>query len=200
MTNDPSWPGSDEKPPKSSSAREAWREWFVRQHPLALASMVLSVFSFTHLGTLWVDEIAGIILGVLAIRAVKARRIEEDDHPCLHRHRRWRAQSDLRDHHLRVAIDGLARHPLMSCFTLLLFLAAFVMIMVTFIRWFEQTTEAVDNGWWNKIFVLLDVPVHRVVFFRPGECRDAVHRCRDMNRARVWVAAQDSCGAVNANG
>jgi uncharacterized membrane protein len=50
---------------------EAWREWFVRQHPLALASLVLSVFSFTHLGTLWVDEIAGIILGVLAIRAVK---------------------------------------------------------------------------------------------------------------------------------
>jgi len=50
---------------------EAWREWFVRQHPLALASLVLSVFSFTHLGTLWVDEIAGIVLGVLAIRAVK---------------------------------------------------------------------------------------------------------------------------------
>ncbi|MEA2734570.1 MAG: hypothetical protein QOE14_1021, partial [Humisphaera sp.] len=43
----------------------------VRQHPLALASLVLSVFSLTHLGTLWVDEIAGIVLGVLAIRAVK---------------------------------------------------------------------------------------------------------------------------------
>jgi hypothetical protein len=50
---------------------EAWREWFVRQHPLALASVVLSVFSLTHLGTLWLDEIAGIVLGVLAIRAVK---------------------------------------------------------------------------------------------------------------------------------
>ena len=50
---------------------EAWREWFVRQHPLALASVVLSVFSLTHFGTLWVDEIAGIVLGVLAIRSAK---------------------------------------------------------------------------------------------------------------------------------
>src|SRR5215207_1326250 len=50
---------------------DAWREWFLRQHPLALASLVLSVFSLTHLGTLWVDEIAGIVLGVLAIRAVR---------------------------------------------------------------------------------------------------------------------------------
>ena len=50
---------------------EAWRDWFVRQHPFALASLVLSVFSLTHFGTLWVDEIAGIMLGVLAIRAVR---------------------------------------------------------------------------------------------------------------------------------
>ena len=50
---------------------EAWRAWFLRQHPLALTSLVLSVFSLTHLGTLWVDEIAGIVLGALAIRAVK---------------------------------------------------------------------------------------------------------------------------------
>jgi hypothetical protein len=50
---------------------EAWRAWFLRQHPLALASLVLSVFSLTHLGTLWVDEIAAILLGALAIRAVK---------------------------------------------------------------------------------------------------------------------------------
>src|SRR3954470_23798982 len=47
----------------------AYREWFARQHPLALASIVLSVFSLTHFGTLFVDEIAGIVLGVLAIRA-----------------------------------------------------------------------------------------------------------------------------------
>jgi hypothetical protein len=46
---------------------EAWRQWFTRQHPLALASVVLSVFSLTHFGTLFVDEIAGIVLGMLAI-------------------------------------------------------------------------------------------------------------------------------------
>ena len=56
---------------------EAWREWFVRQHPLALASLVLSVFSLTHFGTLWVDEIAGIVLGVVAIRQVKQRRSDK---------------------------------------------------------------------------------------------------------------------------
>ena len=47
---------------------EAYREWFTRQHPLALASAVLSIFSLTHLGTLFVDELAGIVLGVIAIR------------------------------------------------------------------------------------------------------------------------------------
>ena len=47
----------------------AWREWFVRQHPFALAGLVLSVFSLTHFGTLFVDETAGIVLGALAIRA-----------------------------------------------------------------------------------------------------------------------------------
>jgi len=46
----------------------------------------------------------------------------------------------------------------MGCFTTILFLGGFVMIMVTFIRWFEQTTEAVDNGWWHKVAVLLMCP------------------------------------------
>jgi len=54
----------------------------------------------------------------------------------------------------------------MGCFSTILFLAGFIMIMVTFIRWFEQTTEAVDNGWWNKIFVLLMCPF--TVWFFPS--------------------------------
>ena len=54
----------------------------------------------------------------------------------------------------------------MGCFSTILFLAGFVMIMVTFIRWFEQTTEAVDNGWWNKIFVLVMCPF--TVWFFPS--------------------------------
>ena len=50
---------------------EAYRLWFTRQHPLALASAALSVFSLTHFGTLFVDELAGIALGVIAIRAIR---------------------------------------------------------------------------------------------------------------------------------
>ena len=48
---------------------QAWREWFGRQNQLAVAAAVLSVFSLTHFGTLFVDEIAAIVLGMLAIRA-----------------------------------------------------------------------------------------------------------------------------------
>ena len=47
---------------------EAYRNWFQRQHPLALASAVLCIFSLTHFGTLFVDEIAGIVIGIIAIR------------------------------------------------------------------------------------------------------------------------------------
>ena len=54
----------------------------------------------------------------------------------------------------------------MGCFSTILFLAGFVMIMVSFIRWFEQTTEAVDNGWWNKVFVLVMCPF--TVWFFPS--------------------------------
>ena len=50
---------------------EAWRRWFVRQHPFALASAALSVFSLTHFGTLFLDELAGIGLGVVALRAAR---------------------------------------------------------------------------------------------------------------------------------
>src|SRR3954469_14355749 len=53
---------------------EAYREWFQRQHPLALAAVVLSVFSLTHFGTLWVDEIAGIVLGVAALMSLRRNR------------------------------------------------------------------------------------------------------------------------------
>jgi hypothetical protein len=69
--------------PQDEQRVEAWRRWFVRQHPLALASAVLSLFSLTHFGTLWADEIAGIVLGVLAIRAAKgeARACDPGESP-----------------------------------------------------------------------------------------------------------------------
>src|SRR5689334_7804324 len=57
------------RPSERDDVRAAnWTNWFQRQHPFALASLPLSVFSLTHAGTLWVDEIAGIVLGVLALR------------------------------------------------------------------------------------------------------------------------------------
>jgi hypothetical protein len=54
----------------------------------------------------------------------------------------------------------------MGCFSSLLLLALFVFIVVTMIRFFEQVTEAVDNGWWNKVFVLLAMPF--TVWFFPS--------------------------------
>lgn len=54
----------------------------------------------------------------------------------------------------------------MGCFSTILFLAGFVLVMVSFIRWFEQTAEAVDNGWWHKVFVLVMCPF--TVWFFPS--------------------------------
>ena len=53
------------------AARAAnYAAWFARQQPLALPSLLLSFFSLTHLGTLWVDGILGVILGVLALAKI----------------------------------------------------------------------------------------------------------------------------------
>lgn len=54
----------------------------------------------------------------------------------------------------------------MGCFTWILFLGGGVFVMVSMIRWFEQTTEAVESGWWNKVFVLLAMPF--TVWFFPS--------------------------------
>jgi hypothetical protein len=54
----------------------------------------------------------------------------------------------------------------MGCFSTILFLAAFVFVMVTFIRWFEQTAEAVDNKLWNKLGILIAMPF--AVWFFPS--------------------------------
>src|SRR4051812_26887474 len=46
----------------------AYRDWLLRRNRLAIASTVLGVFSLTHFGALWVDGIAAIVLGVIALR------------------------------------------------------------------------------------------------------------------------------------
>jgi hypothetical protein len=55
----------------------------------------------------------------------------------------------------------------MQCFTWLLLLVAAVLFMVSLLRWFEQVTEAVERGWWNKVFVLLAAPF--MVWFYPSK-------------------------------
>lgn len=51
---------------------EAWGVWLRRQHPYALAALVLGTFSLTHLGTLLLDGLAAVILGALALRQIRA--------------------------------------------------------------------------------------------------------------------------------
>ena len=46
----------------------AYRDWLLRRNRFAIASTVLGVFSLTHFGTLWIDGIAAIALGVIALR------------------------------------------------------------------------------------------------------------------------------------
>ena len=41
-----------------------------------------------------------------------------------------------------------------------------VLLLVSVIRWFEQTAEAVDNGWWMKLGLLLVMPF--AVWFFPS--------------------------------
>ena len=61
------------RPSEKDDAREAaYRQWFARQHPLALASLLLSLFSLTHFGTLMVDEAVGIAFGVVALVQINA--------------------------------------------------------------------------------------------------------------------------------
>lgn len=54
----------------------------------------------------------------------------------------------------------------MGCFSTILVLVIFVMVVVSLIRWFEQITQAVDNGWWNKVTVLIFMPF--TVWFYPS--------------------------------
>jgi hypothetical protein len=53
-----------------------------------------------------------------------------------------------------------------GCFSSLLVLAGAVFALVTLLRWFEQATEAVDNQWWKKVFVLMAIPP--AVWFYPS--------------------------------
>ena len=46
----------------------------------------------------------------------------------------------------------------MGCFTVILNAAIFIFIMVTLIRWFEQTIDAVDHRAWRHLGLLIVFP------------------------------------------
>jgi len=55
--------------PTAEDDRKAqeWAEWFAQRNPLAIASLVLGVFSLIEFGALIVFGIAGIALGIVAL-------------------------------------------------------------------------------------------------------------------------------------
>ena len=55
----------------------------------------------------------------------------------------------------------------MQCFTWLLLLAVGVFVMVSLLRWFEQTSEAVERRQWSRVALLLAVPF--AVWFFPSK-------------------------------
>ena len=65
------------RPSERDDARAAeYRDWLRRRNPYAIASLVLGVFSLSHGGTLLVDAVAGIALGVVAL--IQLRRVTQD--------------------------------------------------------------------------------------------------------------------------
>jgi hypothetical protein len=59
---------------RDQARADAWTAWVGRQHPFALASVALSAFSLLHLGSIWVDELAGIVLGAMALARIRRAR------------------------------------------------------------------------------------------------------------------------------
>jgi hypothetical protein len=53
-----------------------------------------------------------------------------------------------------------------GCFIWLFLLIGGIFVMLTLLRWFEQTAEAVDNGWWHKLLLLVCMPF--AVWLFPG--------------------------------
>ena len=46
----------------------------------------------------------------------------------------------------------------MTCFSTILAIVLGVFLLASLIRWFDEATEAVQNGWWNRVSLLLLFP------------------------------------------
>jgi hypothetical protein len=55
----------------------------------------------------------------------------------------------------------------MQCFTWLLLFAGAVFVMVSLLRWFEQTADAVERREWDRVALLVAVPF--AVWFYPSK-------------------------------
>jgi hypothetical protein len=53
---------------------ESWRYWLQSRNPLAIASLVLGIFSLIEFGALLIFGIAGIVLGVTALAQLRRAR------------------------------------------------------------------------------------------------------------------------------
>src|SRR3954468_8912241 len=45
-----------------------------------------------------------------------------------------------------------------GCVTWLFLIAGFIFVVMTLIRWFDETAEAVDAGWWDRVQLLSVFP------------------------------------------
>lgn len=57
---------------KDDERATAWGEWVRNRHPLAIASLVLGIFSLIEFGALLIFGILSIVLGVIALRQLRA--------------------------------------------------------------------------------------------------------------------------------
>ena len=59
----------------------AWRDWSRERNPMAIASFVLGLFSMIEFGALFIFGIAGIFLGVKALRQIDRRGTDDASPP-----------------------------------------------------------------------------------------------------------------------
>jgi hypothetical protein len=64
---------------KDDARAEAYKRWLQRRNPLAVASLVLGIFSLIEFGALLVFGVAGIVLGVMALSQL--RRVDAEVRP-----------------------------------------------------------------------------------------------------------------------
>ena len=83
------WLGRESEREEARAA--GYAAWFARQHPLALASLLLSAFSLTHFGTLWVDTAGGIAFGVVALAQIRRARESPRAQPGARTEGKWLA-------------------------------------------------------------------------------------------------------------